>query len=214
MTQLQAAFDLLGVSPDSDPATVKKAWHVLVRSYHPDMANTDPQAANRRLAEINAAYDAVCASTKADRNHLRSASASPETDLNRRTAARTGAATDRERRRAEATERARQRAEAAERARLAALGIREMAQQRAARAAFTEPGAKPSKTGKHPDSAARRGAVDAGRETAGSRRSADPSASRDRAAAWNLAKRAAATLKAFRTVCSRERKAGARTVSI
>jgi len=211
MTQLQAAFDLLGVSPDSDPATVKKAWHVLVRSYHPDMANTDPQAANRRLAEINAAYDAVCASTKADRSHLRS---SPETDLNRRTAARTGAATDRERRRAEATERARQRAEAAERARLAALGIREMAQQRAARAAFTEPGAKLSKTGKHPDSAARRGAVDAGRETAGSRRSADPSASRDRAAAWNLAKRAAATLKAVRTMCSRERKAGARTVSI
>lgn len=110
MTHLQAAFDLLGVPPGSDAATVKAAWRGLVRSYHPDMAKTDQQQANRRLAEINAAFDAVSASIKIDRT----------------------------RRRAEAMERARQMARAAERARLEALALREAAQQAAARAALTE----------------------------------------------------------------------------
>ena len=110
MTHLQAAFDLLGVPPGSDAATVKAAWRALVRSYHPDMAKTDPQQANRRLAEINAAFDAVSASLRIDRT----------------------------RRRAEAMERVRQMAQAAERARLEALAHREAVQQAAARAALTE----------------------------------------------------------------------------
>ena len=70
MTRLQAAFDILGVSPDSDAATVKKAWRALVRTYHPDMARTDREAATRRLAAINAAFDAIGASTEAERRSL------------------------------------------------------------------------------------------------------------------------------------------------
>ncbi len=53
-------WSLLGVSPEDDPATIRSAWRALVRSYHPDLARTDRAAANRKLAEINAAFDAVC----------------------------------------------------------------------------------------------------------------------------------------------------------
>lgn len=53
----QDAFDLLGIKPGSDAATVRKAWRALVRTYHPDLAKSDPKAANTRLAEINAAFD-------------------------------------------------------------------------------------------------------------------------------------------------------------
>lgn len=70
MTRLQAAFDLLGIAPDSDAATIKKAWRALVRSYHPDLARSDREAAGRRLAEINAAFDAVSACTETDRRRL------------------------------------------------------------------------------------------------------------------------------------------------
>lgn len=126
MTHLQAAFDLLGVPPGSDAVTVKKAWRALVRSYHPDMAKSDPQQANRRLAEINAAFDAVSASIKLDRN----------------------------RRRAEAMARARQMAQAAERARLEALGRREAAQQAAARAALMDPALVAARTAQAGDRSA------------------------------------------------------------
>lgn len=51
------AFKLLGIKPGSDAATVRKAWRALVRTYHPDLAKTDPVAANARLAEINSAFD-------------------------------------------------------------------------------------------------------------------------------------------------------------
>jgi len=50
---------LLGVTPADDRATIRKAWRDLVRRYHPDLAGTDREAANRKLAEINAAFDIV-----------------------------------------------------------------------------------------------------------------------------------------------------------
>jgi len=99
MTGLQAAFDILGISPDSDAATVKTAWRALVRSYHPDMARSDPEGATRRLAEINAAFDAIGASTEADRRGLAEAVA-------RRRRAEAEAAARRARARAEAMRRA------------------------------------------------------------------------------------------------------------
>lgn len=61
MSTVETAFDILGIPEDSDPKTVMAAWRALVRSYHPSIAKTDPQGANRKLAEINAAFDAVCA---------------------------------------------------------------------------------------------------------------------------------------------------------
>lgn len=75
MTRLQAAYDILGISPDSDEATVKAAWRALVRTYHPDMARTDPEGATRRLAEINAAFDAIGAASPDQRHKLAEAAA-------------------------------------------------------------------------------------------------------------------------------------------
>lgn len=70
-----AAFRLLGVSPDADRATIRKAWRALVRTYHPDQARGDKVAANRRLAELNAAFDLVIAHQEASGNIKAQASA-------------------------------------------------------------------------------------------------------------------------------------------
>jgi len=71
MTDLEKAFRLLGIPPSSDAASIRRAWRSLVRSYHPDMAKVDPKGANKRLAEINAAFDAVSCCTDADIKALR-----------------------------------------------------------------------------------------------------------------------------------------------
>ncbi len=55
----KSPYELLGVSPDDDPAVIRRAWHAMIRAYHPDLAKSDRTEANRRLAEINAAFDAV-----------------------------------------------------------------------------------------------------------------------------------------------------------
>ena len=65
-TDIEKAFAILGVSPTNDAATIRKAWRALVRSYHPDTARTDPVAANKRLTEINVAFDAVSACSAED----------------------------------------------------------------------------------------------------------------------------------------------------
>ncbi len=64
--ELKKSYALLGVSPQDDAATVKAAWRRLVRNYHPDQVKTDLDEANKRLAEINAAFDAVRAAEKRD----------------------------------------------------------------------------------------------------------------------------------------------------
>ncbi|MEL6647138.1 MAG: J domain-containing protein [Pseudomonadota bacterium] len=66
MTDVERAFAILGVSPTDDAATIRKAWRALVRSYHPDTARTDPAGANKRLTEINVAFDAVSACSAED----------------------------------------------------------------------------------------------------------------------------------------------------
>lgn len=183
MTQLQAAFDLLGVPPGSDAATVKAAWRALVRSYHPDMAKTDPKQANRRLAEINAAFDAVSANLRIDRT----------------------------RRRAEAMERVRQMAKAAERARLEALAHREAVQQAAARAALTE--AAQSRLRAEPRAAAaEKGGVRTGTNGNQPARPAPPHDAGEVRAPSLLAQRAAAAFRVVQQACSRDRKAEPRSV--
>lgn len=52
---------VLGVEPGASAATIKAAWRRLAREHHPDLA-ADPAAARRatrRMAEINAAYEAL-----------------------------------------------------------------------------------------------------------------------------------------------------------
>lgn len=66
MNDLLHAFEILNVDPGCDDATLRKAWRALVRTYHPDMAKSDPKGANARLAEINAAWDMVSSSTADD----------------------------------------------------------------------------------------------------------------------------------------------------
>jgi DnaJ like chaperone protein len=54
---------ILGVAPDSDPAALRAAYHALVKRYHPDRALAEGvpsefiRVAERRMADINAAYD-------------------------------------------------------------------------------------------------------------------------------------------------------------
>jgi curved DNA-binding protein CbpA len=53
---------VLGVDADASQATIKAAWRRLAREHHPDLAAGDPVAARRstrRMAEINAAYQAL-----------------------------------------------------------------------------------------------------------------------------------------------------------
>ena len=53
--------EVLGVDRDASQATVKAAWRRLAREHHPDLA-ADAAArrdATRRMAEINAAYQAL-----------------------------------------------------------------------------------------------------------------------------------------------------------
>ncbi|MEJ6392498.1 J domain-containing protein [Gymnodinialimonas sp. 2305UL16-5] len=61
------AFDLLGVSPQADAKAIRQAWRALVRTYHPDQFRGDKDAANRRLAELNAAFDLVTAAAPVSR---------------------------------------------------------------------------------------------------------------------------------------------------
>lgn len=53
--------EVLGVSRDASQATVKAAWRRLAREHHPDLAADAPARsdATRRMAEINAAYQAL-----------------------------------------------------------------------------------------------------------------------------------------------------------
>jgi curved DNA-binding protein CbpA len=52
-------FVVLGVPLDATPETIKAAWRGLARQHHPDIISGEPgleRRANRRMAEINAAY--------------------------------------------------------------------------------------------------------------------------------------------------------------
>lgn len=51
-----AAARLLGVAPDADPGTVRRAFRARVRHRHPDRVGTDPRA-HDDTTELIAAYD-------------------------------------------------------------------------------------------------------------------------------------------------------------
>ena len=54
-------YEVLGVDRNASQATVKAAWRRLAREHHPDLAAdaTERRDATRRMAEINAAYQAL-----------------------------------------------------------------------------------------------------------------------------------------------------------
>ena len=54
-------YKVLGVDPDASMEDIKKAYRAMAKKYHPDRHN-DPVAkemAEEKMAEINAAYDAI-----------------------------------------------------------------------------------------------------------------------------------------------------------
>lgn len=51
-----AIFDVLGVRPEDDLTTIRKAWRKKVKAHHPDLAE-DKEAAARTLVQVNAAFD-------------------------------------------------------------------------------------------------------------------------------------------------------------
>lgn len=61
--KLRSPWVVLGVPPESDANTVRTAYRKMSAKYHPDkyaQASANEQAeANRRMTEINAAYDAL-----------------------------------------------------------------------------------------------------------------------------------------------------------
>lgn len=54
-------YEVLGVSPNDDEETIKKAYRNLVKKYHPDRYANSPLAeqAGEKLKEINLAYDMI-----------------------------------------------------------------------------------------------------------------------------------------------------------
>ncbi len=56
-------FEVLGVSPSDDYATIRKTWKKLVKANHPDLRAGEKEAATRRLTALNAAFDRL-------RNHV------------------------------------------------------------------------------------------------------------------------------------------------
>ena len=54
-------YEVLGVRPDDDEETIKKAYRTLVKKYHPDRYANSPLAeeASEKLKEINLAYDII-----------------------------------------------------------------------------------------------------------------------------------------------------------
>lgn len=55
----QQAYTVLGVTPEDDFATIRKAWVRLVKANHPDALGGDIETATRRLSRINDAYDSL-----------------------------------------------------------------------------------------------------------------------------------------------------------
>lgn len=54
-------YEVLGVNPNDDEETIKKAYRALVKKYHPDRYVNTPMAdmATEKLKEINEAYDMI-----------------------------------------------------------------------------------------------------------------------------------------------------------
>ncbi|HTW40037.1 MAG TPA: molecular chaperone DnaJ [Thermoplasmata archaeon] len=52
-------YEVLGVPKSASPEEVKSAYRKLARQYHPDVAKTDPKAAEEKFKEISEAYEVL-----------------------------------------------------------------------------------------------------------------------------------------------------------
>jgi curved DNA-binding protein CbpA len=51
-------FEILGIAPESDHRTIKKAYRRLAKKFHPDVNPDDPES-EKRFKQIQWAYDAL-----------------------------------------------------------------------------------------------------------------------------------------------------------
>ena len=51
-------FKILGVSPDADELTIKRAYRRLAKTYHPDL-NEDDSQAEKRFKQVQWAYESI-----------------------------------------------------------------------------------------------------------------------------------------------------------
>lgn len=58
MNTTQNPYEILGVSPSASEEEVTSAYRKMAKKYHPDV-NPDNKAAEKKMQEINAAYDAI-----------------------------------------------------------------------------------------------------------------------------------------------------------
>ncbi len=63
-------YEVLGVSPNDDEETIKKAYRNLVKKYHPDRYANSPLAdeAAEKMKEINLAYDIITGKAEPQKN--------------------------------------------------------------------------------------------------------------------------------------------------
>ena len=65
LDEAESPYGVLGISETASPEAIKEAWKDLARRYHPDrlrargVPDEAARLAERRMAEINAAYDAL-----------------------------------------------------------------------------------------------------------------------------------------------------------
>jgi|HubBroStandDraft_1064217.scaffolds.fasta_scaffold00795_11 molecular chaperone DnaJ len=52
-------YEVLGVAKSASPDEIKSAYRKLARQYHPDVAKTDPKAAEEKFKEISEAYEVL-----------------------------------------------------------------------------------------------------------------------------------------------------------
>ncbi len=52
-------YEILGVDKDVTPKDLKKAYKRLAKKWHPDLNRDDPKTAERKMREINVAYDTL-----------------------------------------------------------------------------------------------------------------------------------------------------------
>ncbi|MEO0380734.1 MAG: J domain-containing protein [Pseudomonadota bacterium] len=92
---MRKAFECLGVSPDADAKIIRAAWKKLVRAYHPDLYKNNQAEGNRRLAELNAAFDLISSWSTEEANAANQAARARQAERMHRTAAQQRAAAER-----------------------------------------------------------------------------------------------------------------------
>lgn len=76
LARARPPWEVLGVPPNADEATIKKAWRLKAKEFHPDLNKTDKRA-HDRFVEAKLAYE-VCGMKQKKRRKKRT---TPSNDL-------------------------------------------------------------------------------------------------------------------------------------